>query len=73
MTCPIVSQASGHVAVGPAIRKPGVSGTFLRARAHLDDQTNTRLGLRRPLPAGTGGGYRLLAIPISLPRVKEAR
>src|ERR1700684_3206895 len=36
----IVNQDSGHIALGLAIRKLGVSGTFLQAPAHPDDETN---------------------------------
>src|ERR1700760_1741001 len=40
MTWSIVGQNSGHVALGLAIRKLGVSGTFMQAPAHPDDETN---------------------------------
>ena len=40
MNYSIVGQTSGHVALGLAIRKLGVSGTFLQAPAHPDDETN---------------------------------
>ncbi len=40
MTYSIVGQNSGHVALGLAIRKLGVSGTFMQAPAHPDDETN---------------------------------
>ena len=40
MTYPIVSQDNGHVALGLAIRKLGVYGTFMQAPAHPDDETN---------------------------------
>ncbi len=40
MTYPIVSQNSGHVALGLAIRKLGVYGAFMQAPAHPDDETN---------------------------------
>src|SRR3954470_18859384 len=36
----IIGQHSGHVALGLAIRKLGVSGTFMQAPAHPDDETN---------------------------------
>ena len=36
----IVTQDSGHVALGLALRKLGVSGTFMQAPAHPDDETN---------------------------------
>ncbi len=34
------SSANGHVALGLALRKLSVSGTFLQAPAHPDDETN---------------------------------
>src|SRR5499433_3325199 len=40
MTYSIVGQNSGHVTLGLAIRKLGVSGTFMQAPAHPDDETN---------------------------------
>ncbi len=40
MNYSIVGQNSGHVALGLAIRKLGVSGTFMQAPAHPDDETN---------------------------------
>jgi LmbE family N-acetylglucosaminyl deacetylase len=40
MTYSIVGPDSGHVALGLAIRKLGVSGTFMQAPAHPDDETN---------------------------------
>src|SRR6204780_572731 len=40
MNYSIVGQNSGHAALGLAIRKLGVSGTFLQAPAHPDDETN---------------------------------
>jgi len=45
MTYSIVGQSSGHVALGLAIRKLGVSGTFLQAPAHPDDETNALFAL----------------------------
>ena len=36
----IVDENSGHVALGLAIRKLNVSGTFMQAPAHPDDETN---------------------------------
>jgi GlcNAc-PI de-N-acetylase/NPCBM-associated, NEW3 domain of alpha-galactosidase len=36
----LVSQNGGHVALGLALRKLGVSGTFMQAPAHPDDETN---------------------------------
>ena len=40
MSYSIVEPNSGHVALGLAIRKLGVSGTFMQAPAHPDDETN---------------------------------
>jgi len=37
---PLSAQDSGHVALGLALRKLGVSGTFLQTAAHPDDETN---------------------------------
>ncbi len=40
MNYPLVGQNSGHAALGLAIRKLSVYGTFLQAPAHPDDETN---------------------------------
>ena len=40
MNYSIVDQNSGHVALGLALRKLSVSGTFMQAPAHPDDETN---------------------------------
>jgi hypothetical protein len=40
MTFPIASQDSGHIALGLALRKLNVSGTFLQTPAHPDDEHN---------------------------------
>jgi hypothetical protein len=45
MTLPLVAQNSGHVALGLALRKLTVSGTFMQAPAHPDDETNAILAL----------------------------
>src|SRR6476646_8983774 len=45
MTYSVVSADSGHVALGLAIRKLTVSGTFMQAPAHPDDETNGLLAL----------------------------
>jgi LmbE family N-acetylglucosaminyl deacetylase len=37
---PLSSQDSGHIALGLALRKLNVSGTFLQTAAHPDDETN---------------------------------
>ena len=41
MTYSIVGGHSGHAALGLAIRKLGVSGTFMQAPAHPDDENNS--------------------------------
>lgn len=41
LTYPIASADSGHVALGLAIRKLSVSGTFMQSPAHPDDETNS--------------------------------
>ena len=41
MSYSIVGANSGHVALGLAIRKLGVSGTFMQAPAHPDDENNS--------------------------------
>src|SRR5438309_1053095 len=53
MTYSVVSAENGHVALGLAIRKLNVSGTFMQSAAHPDDEHNAlfalythRLGLR---------------------------
>jgi hypothetical protein len=40
MAYSVVSPDSGHVALGLAIRRLDVSGTFMQAPAHPDDETN---------------------------------
>ncbi len=40
MNFPLVSQDSGHVALGLALRKLAVSGTFMQVAAHPDDEHN---------------------------------
>ena len=37
---PLAAQDSGHIALGLALRKLNVSGTFMQAPAHPDDETN---------------------------------
>ncbi len=43
MAFPIVAQHSGHAALGLLLRKLTVSGTFMQAPAHPDDETNALL------------------------------
>jgi hypothetical protein len=38
---PLTAQDSGHVALGLALRRLGVSGTFMQTAAHPDDETNS--------------------------------
>src|SRR4029078_9277962 len=45
MTYAVVSADSGHVALGLAIRKLNVSGTFMQAPAHPDDETTALVAL----------------------------
>ncbi len=45
MTYSVVSPDNGHVALGLAIRKLNVSGTFMQAPAHPDDETNALFAL----------------------------
>src|SRR5215475_7928916 len=45
MNYSLVSQESGHVALGLALRKLTISGTFLQAPAHPDDETNALFAL----------------------------
>src|SRR5258708_10370322 len=40
MNFPLAAQDSGHIALGLALRKLNVSGTFMQAPAHPDDETN---------------------------------
>jgi len=40
MNFSIVAEDDGHIALGLALRKLGVSGTFLQAAAHPDDEHN---------------------------------
>jgi LmbE family N-acetylglucosaminyl deacetylase len=40
MNFPLASQESGHIALGLALRKLNVSGTFLQTAAHPDDEHN---------------------------------
>ncbi len=45
MNYSLASQESGHLALGLALRKLTVSGTFLQAPAHPDDETNALFAL----------------------------
>src|SRR5580700_9126905 len=52
-----VAQNSGHIALGLALRKLSVSGTFLQAPAHPDDETNALFTL-----FGYGMGLRVIDV-----------
>jgi LmbE family N-acetylglucosaminyl deacetylase len=45
MSFSVVSSESGHVALGLAIRKLNVSGTFMQSAAHPDDEHNALFAL----------------------------
>ena len=45
MNYPLVSQDGGHAALGLALRKLAVSGTFLQVAAHPDDEHNALFAL----------------------------
>jgi LmbE family N-acetylglucosaminyl deacetylase len=45
MSFSVVSSDSGHVALGLAIRKLNVSGTFMQSAAHPDDEHNALFAL----------------------------
>jgi len=53
----IVSDDGGHVALGLAIRRLGVTGTFMQAPAHPDDETNALFALFT-----LGGGLRSIDV-----------
>ena len=53
----IVSEASGHIALGLAIRKLDKAGTFMNCPAHPDDERNELLTL-----AGYGLGLRSIDV-----------
>ncbi len=55
MSFPIVNQNNGHVALGLAIRKLGVYGSFMQAPAHPDDETNALFAM-----FGYGMGFRTI-------------
>jgi len=42
---PLAAQDSGHIALGLALRRLNVSGTFLQTAAHPDDETNALYAL----------------------------
>jgi LmbE family N-acetylglucosaminyl deacetylase len=55
LSYPLVAPHNGHVALGLALRKLSVSGTFLQAPAHPDDETNALFAL-----FGYGMGLRVI-------------
>jgi len=55
LSYPLVAPHNGHVALGLALRKLSVSGTFLQAPAHPDDETNALFAL-----FGHGMGLRVI-------------
>ena len=55
LSYPLVAPHNGHVALGLALRKLSVSGTFLQAPAHPDDETNALFAL-----FGYGLGLRVI-------------
>src|SRR5258708_2474988 len=57
MTFSVASAESGHLALGLAIRKLNVSGTFMQAPAHPDDETNALFAL-----FGLGMGFRTIDV-----------
>src|ERR1035438_28880 len=52
-----LSATSGHTALGLALRKLNVSGTFLQAPAHPDDESNSLFAL-----FGYGMGLRVIDV-----------
>jgi LmbE family N-acetylglucosaminyl deacetylase len=57
MTYSVASADSGHIALGLAIRKLGVSATLMQAPAHPDDETNALFAL-----FGLGMGMRTVDV-----------
>src|SRR5215467_16217425 len=57
MSYSIVSQNSGHIALGLALRKLTVAATFMQAPAHPDDETNALFAL-----FGYGMGMRTIDV-----------
>jgi hypothetical protein len=51
----ILNDQSGHAALGLALRKLNVAGTFMQCPAHPDDETNALLALY-----GYGKGLRVI-------------
>ena len=57
MTFPIVAEDSGHIALGLALRRLNVSGTFMQTAAHPDDEHNALFAL-----FGRGMGLRAIDV-----------
>jgi LmbE family N-acetylglucosaminyl deacetylase len=57
MTFSLVARDRGHIALGLALRKLSVSGTFMQAPAHPDDETNALFAL-----FGYGMGLRAIDV-----------
>ena len=57
MRFPIAADDSGHVALGLAIRKLNVAGTYMQCPAHPDDETNALFALY-----GYGQGLRVIDV-----------
>src|SRR5215831_13980364 len=57
MSYSIVGQNSGHIALGLAIRKLGVYGSFMQAPAHPDDENNALFAY-----FGHGMGFRSIDV-----------
>src|SRR6266699_2233596 len=57
MSYSVVSPENGHIALGLAIRRLNVSGTFMQAPAHPDDETNALFAL-----FGLGMGLRTIDV-----------
>jgi LmbE family N-acetylglucosaminyl deacetylase len=57
MTFSLVSQDSGHIALGLALRKLNTGATFMQAPAHPDDETNALLAYY-----GHGMGFRSIDV-----------
>ena len=47
MGFPLVARDSGHVALGVALRRLNVTGTFMEAPAHPDDEHTVTRSTRR--------------------------
>jgi hypothetical protein len=67
MAYSVASADSGHLALGLAIRKLGVSGTFMQAPAHPDDETNALFAL-----FGLGMGLRTRSITATRSTLKKS-